>query len=783
DIIGIAQVNVILDNITGQPTIIGKIPDQDKYEGCPPWVLLLTPFESDDTDNGVDLKWYVTGVNAYLYTVAGEYSDDDVLRFTPVPNAYGNNRITLWLVDSDNNVDMQQIWVNLTPVNDAPIIFGSPDLIIHFDDPYTFSYEPYVYDIETQKDGLIITTKENTDTSYTTASGLNVTYKYPESMLGQEAFVRVIVSDGEATSEDIIMVRITDDWVPKLVTKLPDVTLYEGTIEKDVFDLDNYFTDPDKDALFYSFGQTHVSVTINDDHTVDIAAVSEWSGTDTVTFRAEDPVGALAEDTILIIVIPVNDPPSISGVPNLVVHYDYDYIFDLTSYISDRDNEPDELDIFTSDPEYIRFDENKKMTMIINYPKNMTGLIIPVTITVSDGLVTSWQLIEITISDDFPPEIRLNLPDIVFDEDSVLLNVFDLKNFFFDLDGDALYYSYGHTNIIVTINPDDITVDFTAEHNWYGTETVTFRAEDPLGALAEDLIVVTVIPVNDAPNITKFSDQQGLTNEIWVLDLSPYLNDVDNNITDLEISVDNELVVASGLKLVFYSEHATTQQITIEVSDGDENTSYSFYVTFKEGEDVVKVSEAIFWGILIILIVLLCGSLYIFKKYRGSYNIEDVFLVYNDGTLISHKTRRSWENADEDLVSAMFTAVQDFVRSSFAGQTKLKPPQSSLSSTYGISDSPYKQGNIMNENEWCIKQLRLENHDIFIERGKYVYIAVIFTGNAGWNLHFQIRKIIIDINTNYSDVLKHWTGDMRKLVELENKIDPLIKMGKADSKE
>ncbi len=781
DIVGIANVNVILDNVSGRPNIHGKIPNQDRWEDCTPWPLYLTPYESDDKDSNEDLKWYVTGVNTSLYTVSGEYSEDDVLRFTTIPNAFGNNKITLWLVDSDNNVDMQQIWVNLTPVNDAPVIFGAPDLIIHFDDPYTFSYEPYIYDIETKKDGLIISTSGNTDERYTIASGLNVTFKYPESMLDQEVFVRLIISDGEATGEDIIMVRITDDWVPKLVRKLPDITLYEGTIAKNVFDLDDYFTDPDQDALYYSFGETHVKITIKDDHTVDVAASSEWSGTDTVTFRAEDPIGALAEDTILVIVIPVNDPPSIVGVPDLVVHYDYDYKFDLSSYISDRDNEPDDLDIFTSDPDHIKFDNNDKMLMIINYPENMTGLVIPVTITVSDGLISNWQIIEVTISDDFPPEIRLNLPDIVFEEDTIIVNIFNLENFFFDIDGDALYYSFGNTKILVTIN-DELTVDFAAETDWYGTETVTFRAEDPFGALAEDTIVITVIPVNDAPNITRFPDQQGMVNEIWVLDISPYLKDVDNNITDLEISVDNELVVVTGLKLVFYSERATSQQVTIEVSDGDKNTSYTFRATFKEREGVVKVSDAIFWAILIIIIAFICGSIYIIKKYRGNYNVEDVFLVYNDGTLISHKTRRSWENADEDLISAMFTAVQDFVKSSFSGQTKMKPPKSSLASTHPISPSPYDLEEIMNVDEWGIKQLRLENHDIFIERGKYVYIAVIFTGNVGLNLHFKIKNIITDINTNYSDVLKNWTGDMRKLLELERIIDPLIEMGKTDTK-
>ena len=75
---------------------------------------------------------------------------------------------------------------------------------------------------------------------------------------------------------------------------------------------------------------------INNDHSVDISSYSEWSGIDTITFRAEDPIGALAEDTILVTVLPVNDPPKISGVPDLIVHYDYDYEFDLTTYITDK---------------------------------------------------------------------------------------------------------------------------------------------------------------------------------------------------------------------------------------------------------------------------------------------------------------------------------------------------------------------------------------------------------------------------------------------------------------
>jgi hypothetical protein len=405
----------------------------------------------------------------------------------------------------------------------------------------------------------------------------------------------------------------------------------------------------------------------------------------------------------------------------------------------------------------------------------MNGLVIPVTITVSDYLVSNWQVINITISDDYPPEIHTPLPNIEFDEDTQKSNVFDLDDFFLDIDGDALFYTYGHTNIQVAIKSDN-RVDFAATANWFGTEIVTFRAEDPLGALAEDSIIVNVLPVNDAPEIFDIPDQEGTTGELWTLDISSYIADIDNNITELQITVDNEYVVASGLNLVFYSEKAGSHQVTIGVNDGDKNTTYTFNVKFNEAEELVTIQNAIFWAILIILITTLCGSIYIFKRYRGSYKVEDAFLVYNDGTLISHKTNRSWENADEDLVTAMFTAIQEFVRTSFANATTDKTPESSLSE-FSMSPTPYKPEGMVKLNEWNLKQLRLQNHDIFIEQGQYVYIAVVFTGTPGWDVHFKVKSIIGEINTNYSDVLKNWSGDMRKLIDLENMIDPLIKKG------
>ena len=68
------------------------------------------------------------------------------------------------------------------------------------------------------------------------------------------------------------------------------------------------------------------------------------------------------------------------------------------------------------------------------------------------------------------------------------------------------------------------SVDFCSDENWFGIENITIRATDPSGALVEDIITVTVLPVNDAPVIGQIPDQEGLRGETWILDIKSYLS-------------------------------------------------------------------------------------------------------------------------------------------------------------------------------------------------------------------------------------------------------------------
>ena len=745
------------------PIIKSTVPDVILPEDAPPFHLSLTKYEYDSQDNGVDLRWFITNDNESLYIISGERSENDIITITPQANAYGDSLVTLWLADSDGYTASQPLWIKILPVNDNPIFSHAPDLIIHYDDPYTFNYESYIHDIDTPLEKLQLLTSErigtlgvskgssNTNseglqTEHTQVDGFKVTYNFPESLVNQQVFVSLVIFDGNGSDSDTIQINITADYTPELVKDIPDVWLEEGEAKYGLFDLDNYFDDPDGDSLFYSFGETHVTVQINENHSVDISSPTDWYGTDTVTFRARDPIGAIAEDTIFINVIPINDPPVIAGLPKtFIVHYESDYSFDLTPYISDKDNAHDELSLILNDI-YIRTDPLNHLKIIMNYPKELVGLEISVTLIITDGLATGAQSVKIKVTNYWPPEIRKNLPDVSFFEDELVLNKFNLDNFFSDKDSDTLYYSYGQKYINITINANH-SVDFTAARNWHGVEIVTFRATDPTEAFVECIIKVTVIPVNDPPIIKPIPNQQLMVKQILKFDLTDYIYDIDNNISDLTITVDSEKIdiLISGRKLVIYSDEPLIDVIKITLSDGSALTTEPMLIEIqgetKKSSEYEDFLMSVLCFMLVIIIIFISATGYVgYRRYFGDYEVDEVFWIYENGILISHVTpKKKIRQADKEIVSGMLTAILDFSEDAFT--------------------------EIGKDKAGCrIKEIQMDEKNILVERGKYTFLATVFNGRSGKKLYLKSGEVMNKLEGRYDTELIAWEGDCDKLV-------------------
>jgi hypothetical protein len=598
---------------------------------------------------------------------------------------------------------------------------------------------PYIDDPDTPTTSL---TLGSTDPDHVTFSGTVMTINYPESAKGETKYVTIHLSDGVSKAEQVLTIIITDDYTPEVVKDLPDITIHEGETLQNVLNLRDYFIDPDQDKMFYSYGYTNLNISMTPEGLVSIAALGDFYGTELVTFRATDTVGAFIEDFVRVTVVPVNDPPVIKPLPDLNVHYDSQYQFDLAPYIEDVDTPVEELVITTSYSEYITIDSSNNLLLLIEFPISFVGEPLLAGVKISDGMLSNNQVLSVTVSDNWAPEVILDVNDLVTNEDVPLTSVFNVHEVFFDKDGSALEYQWFVSNLTIEFL-DDGYITIIPEENWFGHSTVLIRAEDPRGAIAEIYFLVTVISIDDPPTISELPDQKGVSGNTWILDLTYYLSDIDTELSSLNITTNSEFVKASGSVLVFnYHTGNYEESVTVTISDGTSTISTSLNVIVSEApkDRGERVPEYYFWLLLIaVLIIIIILSLFGFtsyRKYKGNYTIEEVFCIYNNGILISHvKSKETQHKADEHVVSGMLTAIINFTQDAFSEAEK-------------------------DDKAWSIKEIQMFERNILVERGKYTFLATVISGTSGKRLYSQSRKTINTLENRYNNELKSWRGNI-----------------------
>jgi hypothetical protein len=114
--------------------------------------------------------------------------------------------------------------------------------------------------------------------------------------------------------------------------------------------------------------------------------------------------------------------------------------------------------------------------------------------------------------------------------------------------------------------------------------------------------------------------------------------------------------------------------------------------------------------------------------------IEDVFLIYRDGRLIHHDTRRLKPEVDDQMLSGMFTAIQEFIGQSFPAEDGTKG---------------------------MVKEIMYGDSRVILEHGNYVYLAVV-TGEITDTkpVHRRMGKLIKEIEGRCVVVLQSWDGNM-----------------------
>ncbi|HXK37274.1 MAG TPA: tandem-95 repeat protein, partial [Candidatus Paceibacterota bacterium] len=399
---------------------------------------------------------------------------------------------------------------------------------------------------------------------------------------------------------------------PFVTVALSPVAFDEDTTATDVFSgaVSTHFSDVDGDTFTYMImGMVQVSSRINANLTVDLWAAANWFGTENLRVRATDPNGSWVEAPFVVTVRPVNDPP-ILATPFPAVGFGEDTtatnVFggDAATHFFDIDG--DLLTITVLGGTQVSSRVNLDRTVDMWAPANWSGSEnLRVRATDPSGTFAEGSSIVTVSAVNDAPIVLSTIPTVTFDEDTVRLDAFSGPPviYFFDRDGDPLTYSVlGATQILSRVNADS-TIDFWAPQDWYGPESVYIRATDSSGDFAEATLLVVVSPINDAPVLAPISDLLVDDGATTTFDLTPYISDIDTNMSDITVTTDNQYVTANGRVLtIAFPAGQNETTFTITISDGSATASRSVKISFNPAwGGTPYMLAAIPFGILLVV--------------------------------------------------------------------------------------------------------------------------------------------------------------------------------------
>jgi hypothetical protein len=136
------------------------------------------------------------------------------------------------------------------------------------------------------------------------------------------------------------------------------------------------------------------------------------------------------------------------------------------------------------------------------------------------------------------------------------------------------------------------------------------------------------------------------------------------------------------------------------------------------------------------------------RKLRARFKVEEAFLIYEDGRLIAHNSRRLKPERDKDIMTGMLTAVQSFVTDT-----------------------------LIDEERGTLDRLSYGNLTILVEGKREVNLATIVSGEESPVLRQGMRNILSYVSSQYRTYLEDWDGDIDRFKDVKRYIGHLVSTG------
>ncbi|KWU60944.1 tandem-95 repeat protein [Priestia megaterium] len=416
---------------------------------------------------------------------------DGTFTYTPNGNYNGPDTFTVLISDPSGAFIVTNVFVTVTPVNDAPVV-PNYEFVINEDTSLNSQVVATDVDGNSLTYGLLTgpangTVVVNPDGTYT--------YTPNENYNGVDSF-SVVVSDsqgGTAVSTiTITILPVNDPPVGPVVVTL--VTNEDTAVSSQITAFD-----PDGEVLTYSLQDppTNGVAVVNPDGTFTYTPNGNYNGPDTFTVLISDPSGAFIVTSVFVTITPVNDVPV---VPNYEFVINEDTSLSSQVVATDVDGNPLTYGLLTG-PANGTVVVNSDGTYTYTPNENYNG-VDSFSVVVSDGQGgTAVSTITITILPVNDPPVGPVVVTLVTNEDTAVSSQITA----FDPDGEVLTYSLQDppTNGVAVVNPDG-TFTYTPNGNYNGPDTFTVLISDPSGAFIVTSVFVTITPVNDVPVVPTY---------------------------------------------------------------------------------------------------------------------------------------------------------------------------------------------------------------------------------------------------------------------------------------
>ncbi|MBD3209260.1 PKD domain-containing protein, partial [Candidatus Woesearchaeota archaeon] len=583
--------------------ILDDIPDVTFAEDGFDDRIALDDYVADVETADADIDWTYTGNVEVIVSIDPATR---VVTFTATAEWSGMETITFTAEDADGATASDAVTVNVTSVNDAPVLDTIGPLSATENAPFFFDVNASDVDLDT------LTFSDDTDLfDIDPSTGvISFTPTYDDSGI---YLVTITVSDGQLQDDEQVTLTIEN------VNRAPTVQITQP--EDDALVTEN------QSIMFYAAG----------DDPDDDSLTYEWDFGDGTTFgptadnAAEKTYVGSQDVTVTVTVTDGN----LTANDSISLHV-FELRYNITNFNSYNDSDFTVSDqaFYRGEPFYVKFDVVDKdngtkmpglITQVYMY-NNETGQGridldaydgVADGVTIVDGEPATpngtyyYHVPNLPLLDDnlgwhvvfvfsyqgnrggqaTLPIIILNneivvdnIPDVTFAEDSAGAS-FDLDDYADDLetdDADIEWSFTGNTFVNISIDPDTHLVSLSAPADWFGVETVTFLADDGDGSVVGDVVVVTVTSVNDPPVLDPIGDLVAIRGVPFFFDVNA--SDVDNDVLLFDDDTDLFDIDPSTGVISFTPVTEGVFTVTVNVTDGfdyDEET-FTFEVVWMD---------------------------------------------------------------------------------------------------------------------------------------------------------------------------------------------------------